>query len=219
MMTHKMIQLFIKLFVLKTDSDFYYEVHTPQDLTPTLLNEIQLFREKIYSIKCPYLLEKHQLEIERKLSLDERSFQVIARKKSNDLMVGSLRLTPYPFELTELSQHLDWSKAEYSKNLEIGRLLTDPTVRNVGKKILILAGIHASEKTNGYNGFIGISRTQNISYFKKYGMSVISKEINLIGRPTKYQVIQADFKTMRKNVLKNFVTRLMALPSLTKERV
>ncbi len=211
-------QLLIKVLVINSDKEFSFEVHEPGSLSSHLLLQINNFRERNYSRKCPYLLAPEQSEIEARLALDERSYQFIARRKSTGEIVGNLRLTPYPFELTELSDHMIWDQPAYLKHLEIGRLLTDPSVRDVGKKILILAGIHASETSN-YKGFIGVSRVESISYFKRFGMSPLSGQVNLKGRPKKYFIIHSDFKTMRLNVMKNYVSRLMTLPFFTKEKV
>lgn len=216
-MVISLVQLFIKLFVFKTDREYSYEVHTPNNHSPKILQEIKVFRNKLYADKTPYLLSPLQSEIESKFNLDERSFQVIARRKSNGEIIGSLRLTPYPFELAALNDEINWSRPDFTNKLEIGRLLTDPSVRNVGKKIMILAGIHSSENTN-FEGFIGVSRTERIEYFKNFGMKVISNEINLKGRPMKYFVINSDFNTMRSNVVKNFVSRLVEVPLLSREK-
>lgn len=217
-MIQTLIQLFIKLFVFKTDREYSFEVHEPGAHSQLILQEIKTFREKQYSDKYPYLLAPLQLQIESKLALDERSYQVIARRKTNGAIIGSLRLTPFPFELTELNDQYIWNTAEFCQKLEIGRLITDPTVRNVGKKIMILAGIHSSENTH-FEGFIGVSRSEKISYFQNFGMKVISNEIKLKGRPMNYRVIISDFNTMRSNVVKNFVARLIALPFISREKV
>lgn len=205
-----LVQLFIKIFVIKADNDYSYEVHEPTSLNPLLIKEIETFRARLYNRKAPYLLAPTQIEIEKKLSLDERSYQVIARRKSNGELVGTLRLTPYPFEVTELTT-IDFNQPEYLDKLEIGRLLTDPSVRNVGKKIMILGGIHIVENTD-FKGFLGVVRAEKIKYFKNFGMQVISDKINLKGRPHDYLAIISDFKTMRQavrtNILKNITVPL-----------
>lgn len=207
-----LVQLFIKIFVIKADNDYRYEVHEPKSLNPLLIQEIETFRARLYHRKAPYLLSPTQNEIEKRLTLDERSYQVIARRKTNGELVGALRLTPYPFEVTELSS-IDFQKPEYLDKLEIGRLLTDPSVRNVGKKIMILGGIHIVENTN-FKGFLGVVRAEKIKYFKNFGMQVISDKINLKGRPHDYLAIVSDFKTMRHsvrtNILKNITVPLTA---------
>jgi hypothetical protein len=211
-----LIQLFIKLFVFKTDKEYSFEVHEPGAHAPNILQEVQDFRKKHYTDRFPYLLSPLQAQIESKLQLDERSYQVVGRSKANGKIVGSLRLTPYPFELTELNDQYHLSKEEYGEKLEIGRLVIDPQFHNVGKKLMILAGIHSSEKTK-FEGFIGVSRTEKISYFKNFGMRIISDEIQLKGRPMNYLIILSDFKTMRSNVMKNIVTRLITLPSFQRK--
>lgn len=211
------VQLFIKIFVIKADNDFSYEVHEPRLLSTILIEEINHFRAKLYSRKMPYLLAPTQIQIEEKLTIDQRSFHILARRKTDGAIVGCLRLTPFPFELTELYE--DTTYTDYQDQLEIGRLVTDPSVRNVGKKIMILAGIHAVENTN-YKGFVGVVRAEKIRYFENFGMKIISPVINLKGRPHNYLTITSDFNTMRtsvrKNVLKRFSTPLTSFMTKAK---
>ncbi len=129
--------------------------------------------------------------------------------------MGCLRLTPYIFELSELCDVLDWR--DFQHKVEIGRLVTDPSVKNVGKKLMMLAGIYIVENTD-FKGFVGVCKSEKIDYFKKFGMKVISEEISLKGRPHKYLIITSNFRAMRKNVMINFASRLAKLPFKSKEK-
>jgi predicted GNAT family N-acyltransferase len=199
------IQSLMKYVVAQSDSGYLFEVYRPGEVPSFLLEKLVLFRDRQYSIHAPYLLDPYQKKIELNLDLDTRSHHILARKKDGSV-VGALRLTPYPFELTKLTDRCDLLSQELKQGLEIGRLITDPSVKDVGKKMMILAGVHAVENTPA-RGFVGLCRTEKLSYFKNFGMSEISEPTEIDGRPGLYYVIAADFATMRSRVLWNFVPR------------
>ncbi len=216
-MISTLAQFYIKVFVIRSDEDYSYNVHSPNDLSVEFLQEVSSFRSRHYEQSCPYLLSTSQAEIESKLLLDERSYHVIARSKLSGEIVGALRLTPAPFELSELFDISSLQEADYINKLEIGRLITNSSVRNVGKKMMMLAGIFSSENTT-HNGFFGTCRAEKMTYFEKFGMKIVSQEVSLRGRPNTYFIISSDFKTMRINVLKNFVSRLSHNPFKSKDK-
>jgi hypothetical protein len=206
-MLTSLVHFHAKHFFIGADANFAFEMHVPGELTTVLKKELADFRNHQFQ-NAPYLLSDTQNEIETKLKIDNRSFHFVARKKTSYEIVGTVRLTPYPFELSELLQNSRINFTELKNKLEISRLVTDPSVRDVGKKLLLFAGIHAMEQAS-HDGFIAICQKEKMGLFKKFGMHALNGPEKVKGRPHDYFVIASNFRTMKKAVMKSYVTRLI----------
>jgi hypothetical protein len=136
------------------------------------LAEIRAFREKLYATSAPYLLAPFQEAIEQRLQLDERSFHFVATHEGQ--IVGTLRVTAPPFELSALSPEMAEAAAERPGHLEMGRLVVDPAFRRayVGEKLIFGAARWLCARTD-VAGVVQICREERRSYFELYGLSPV----------------------------------------------
>lgn len=126
-------------------------------------------RKKYYAISAKHLLA--QEELNKESFYDSHSVIFVAKSESG--ILSTLRLTPRPFELETLQSHsIDFSL--YDQHLEVGRLVTDPTLDHltsamVVKFLLCSAGLYAFEKQKA-EGLVAICRPFRTSFFTKFGL-------------------------------------------------
>lgn len=147
--------------------------HLGSDIGADLWREIERFRHARYAEKQQYLFSQEQQEIEEKLQLDARSFHFIARD-ANDEIVGLIRLTPSPFELSELHPSFKRASKGCASYLEISRLLAHPNFRTLGQRLLLYSGRWAF-MTAQYGGFIAICKQDLQRFMAKFGMLPMMK--------------------------------------------
>lgn len=206
-MITKLIHSWLMYSQIESDPLYSYEIFFPGTLTSELLKEINGFHKAQYQIKSPYLVEKDQELLDERLNITDQSYFILARTKIEGHLVGTLRLKSFPLEIAELikSNKIDFS--HYKNHLEVSRLVVSPTTRNVGKKIMIFAGIHTYQTTS-YKGYIGVCKKEMIAYFENFGMFAVSPVINLNHRPNDYYIIASNFEKMTQMVLMSTVKRL-----------
>ena len=209
-MVTRLIQFYLKYFVIQADGQFCFEALSPGQISSEEMGELILFRARQFEQKSPHLLTEFQAELESNLALDQRSHHILARRKDGSL-IGALRMTPFPFEISAILDEANQLSDTLKLNLEISRLVTDSRVKNVGKKLLILAGLHAVETTSSL-GFVGVCRVDKTSYFESFGMRKVGLPVKIKGRPFDYHLIAGDFSLMRLLSFWNYVTRLSQNP-------
>jgi hypothetical protein len=171
-----------------------------------ILKEMQIFRKKQNLQRAPYLEESFQLEIEKELSLDERSAHFIARK--NQEIVISLRLTPGPFELSALSDELVSINEQYSGYWEFSRLCTDihlPVKGKVAKYLLIKAGLWLFSQTKA-KGIVAICQTGKIKFMSKFALYPEKVQIELKNRIGTYAFLTAPRQLILFRFMKEFLS-------------
>lgn len=158
-----------------------------------LLQEITLFRERIYGKEAAHLLSSHQEAIERRMRIDVRSLHFVARHEGE--ILATVRVCPPPFELGRLSPKLRLAVRSFKNYAELGRLVVGPNSRGrgVGKKLLYLATLTTMEK---YSGFIAICRPKRAEEFRRFGMTAYrNQNFDIPSRPdAKYKLMWADWK-------------------------
>ena len=138
------------------------------------VEKIRAFRDSQYRAIAPYLASPFQQEIETKLDLDARSLHFIAVQQGE--MIGTLRITDQPFEISALSPELTERSAQLTGYKEISRLVIDPKRGSafVGEKLLFGAVRWLCAKTDA-RGFIMICRERRLRYFSYYGLTPVQE--------------------------------------------
>ncbi len=141
---------------------------------PRVIDEIQQFRQEEYTRTAKYLTEDFQESLEKRLKIDEKSFHFFARYQGK--IIASLRITPPPFEMTELSTELKNAVLQHKNYLEIGRLLVKDGYQKagLGKKILFQAMLFSY--FSDYEGFIAICREHRRKEFERFGMKPYQRQ-------------------------------------------
>jgi len=136
------------------------------------LEEIRAFRDSQYRSSAPYLASPFQQEIETKLDLDGRSLHFMAIQQGE--VIGALRVTDPPFEISALSPELAEASARLTGYKEISRLVVDAKRGSafVGEKLLFGAARWLCAKTDA-RGFIMICRERRLRYFSYYGLAPV----------------------------------------------
>jgi hypothetical protein len=152
------------------------------DEHPFTLADINAFRAAQYQTLSPYLLDSHQQAIETRCQLDERSQQFVAVTTTDALtispdtsskpdIIGCARVTPAPFELSQLTPELAEAASHYPDYWELSRLVVDAQYSSgfVGEKLFMGAARWLCLTTD-IPGFLLICKTRRKRYFEYYGL-------------------------------------------------
>jgi predicted N-acetyltransferase YhbS len=143
-----------------------------------LLGRVLDFRSIRYRTKRQYLHAAEQLDIERRLRLDERSQHFVAQ--CGDRIVGSVRLTPPPFEFSALAPSLVAEAEAFATYVELSRLVVDPVAgRQKVTASLLVAACHWARAAN-YPGVVALCRRASRVIFERYGLSATSRSPHFI---------------------------------------
>jgi N-acyl-L-homoserine lactone synthetase len=136
------------------------------------LERIVEFRHSQYCGRRDYLYAEEQQRIERRLRIDQRSHHFIA--ESGDRIVGSLRLTPGPFEFEALSPSLAAYGTGLAAHAELSRLVVESTAsrHNVTASLVVTACEWA--RAHGYSGIAALCGRGSRAIFVQYGLSPVS---------------------------------------------
>jgi|GEM_PF-5056954 len=140
-----------------------------------VLKEMDSFYLNELQKTAPYILGEKQIMLEKGLRIHQRSLYFVARLHGK--VVAAVRLTPPPFELTQLIQNtagLESLNLNFAQNyLEYSRLMTDPQIPNRGmlvSPLLLMAGLVAFRDYQA-GGLIGLCRRNRESFFKKFQLT------------------------------------------------
>jgi hypothetical protein len=141
------------------------------------LDQINAFRAAQYHTLSPYLLEPEQLAIDARCQLDERSQQFVAVHypdpafPDEPAIIGCSRVTPAPFELSQLTPELAEAASHYPGYWELSRLVVDAQYSSgfVGEKLFMGAARWLCLTTD-IPGFLLICKTRRKRYFEYYGL-------------------------------------------------
>lgn len=205
------VLLGIKIMV-KTDP--FHTFHGPisgKTLDPETLKKISKFRDRTYSSLCPYLSSEKQKQIDKSLALDDRSthFYALNRKKE---IVGCLRLTPGPFEITGLTPELAEVAKNYTEYLEISRYIAANRAPFVAERLLFVAGSWIWTRTP-YRGMIAFCRNKLKEHYRRYGITDedIAGPFDVLWRqPHPYFIVTADLEKIGRHIKRTFITDLFS---------
>ena len=194
---HKVLDLYFLYFNFCT-------VVSGSELSQKELEKIELFRRQMYQLKHRYLIPSNKIEIEREREIDKRSYHLIVYG-SNQEIVASVRMTPYPFEITSV---LGESKTkDYDRYLEISRLICRNPKSGIGNKLLIRAGLFAIRNKN-YDGLVAICKSEKINLFQSFGLKTIHRFKYECRGNTEYHFICSSFLNVSQATLKKLLGKL-----------
>ncbi len=183
----------------------FSDIEITSERTHAEVMAMQGFEEFAYDQvkeRAPYLLDEDHRAMAKKIELDERSTYFIAIE--NDQIVGSVRLTPYLFEFSLLSEKFQKLSQGYQDYYEISRLYISSEAksrRRVAQLLLFQAGSWLFNATQA-KGIIGICREERLRYFKNFGMNIIGEDFVSL-RGAKYTVVCATQSEMLFKALAN----------------
>lgn len=174
------------------------------------IQRLQDFRAAQYRESAAYLNSGEQDELEQRLGLDARSFHFFAT--SGFEVLGTVRVTRHPFELTELTEELRATSAGFRRYLELSRLVVAPGRRGagVGKKLCYAAMIWAV--TGNYRGFIAICREQRRVEFQRFGLTPFENRTYVIPQrhAGEYRFLWGDWRRITAGTARHYAKKRMA---------
>jgi len=202
---YKIVHLYLKANALRA------QVHGP--LTShehsELLYKAMEFRRANSISRAPYLYEDAQLEIEKELNIDERSFHFVVIKDGE--MMGYIRLTPMPFEISSLMPRSIISLANYHHYFEFSRFITANHVTNkryFALLLLLKAGHWLFAKKNA-GGILGICKPNRLHYFKYFNLFPQNNEpVSITNRIGEYHFILGSKQDILFAISKMFIKKL-----------
>lgn len=211
--SNKLVKLFVVSgikVIAKTDP--FHSFHGPfagKDISPEIMKKILEFRDQTYTNLCPYLSSETQKIIDENLALDKRSTHFYAMNRKNEI-VGCLRLTPGPFEISGLTSELGSVAQNYSEYLEISRYIAARNAPLVAERLLFFSGTWIWTRTK-YRGMIAFCREKLKEHYRRYGIT----DSEIVGpfyvpwrQPLPYYIVTADFEKIGGHIKKTFITDL-----------
>lgn len=137
--------------------------------TDAFREQLRAFRVEQYRQQTPYLLSEEQQRLEERMLLDERSTHFVALR--GERLLATLRVTPFPFELAELSPALAQAAPPFIRFAEFSRLVCEHSARGalLGSRLMGEACLWALEQ--GFEGVIALCKQQRRPLFERYGLS------------------------------------------------
>ncbi|MBS1964154.1 MAG: hypothetical protein JST04_18220 [Bdellovibrionales bacterium] len=150
---------------------------------------VMKFRADQNRLRAPYLEDDVQLEIERRLRLDERSLHFVLERSGE--IAASVRVTPPPFEFSALSPILENRAEEFAGYYEFGRLCTDVALgrKAIYAGLLVIKAAQHVFLHEMASGIVGVCRAERVSYMKKLGLNVDGEPAFVPSRQAAYRVI------------------------------
>jgi len=195
------------LILVRSDRKFKYRGPVKGDeISPDLMSRIVDLRRRIQAKEAPYLQSPAQLEIEKSLRLDERSFHFYSLDEEGEL-VGALRLTPAPFELSALSPELATAAGRYAGFFEISRYVVEKNAK-MAERLLLFSGAWLLRKTTA-PGVIALCPEKLKEYYRyKYGILTenISEAFPISTRKSgAYFIVKAEFSKFFRHIMERIV--------------
>lgn len=135
----------------------------------TFRAQLHAFRIQQYQQQTPYLLSEEQQRLEARMQLDERSTHFVALR--GEQLLATLRVTPFPFELAELTPELAQAALPFIRFAEFSRLVCEQSARGalLGTRLMGEACLWALEQ--GFEGVIALCKQDRRPLFERYGLS------------------------------------------------
>lgn len=170
------------------------------------LRQVYQFRVQQYAHALPYMLD--ELNDEGMDDFDHHSYTFGAWW--NDRVVGSIRLTPHPFETP--SHVAEGQMAEFlgekwrSQYLEWTRLLVDASapIRRLMPALIVFAGIHVLNQTT-YRRYFGYSTTTVARLFRRFAFTESAHRFSIPRRGShSYVMLKGEFTQSLCHLLDSF---------------
>jgi predicted N-acetyltransferase YhbS len=173
------------------------------------LQKLRSFREKIYASENPALLSEIQNKLKIEEELDRRSFHFVAY--DDQLLVGCLRVTPYPFEMETITSRLKEFTSQLEGYLELNRLVVLPQYRahGIGKKLSYLCFLRF--RKSDYLGMASICKKERAPTFERLGMECLNSSPIVVPERAnaEYFVMAAGWYHLMRDVTVNYGARVL----------
>lgn len=170
------------------------------------LHQVYQFRVQQYAQTLPHMLD--ELNDEGMDDFDHHSYTFGAWW--NDRVVGSIRLTPHPFETPSYvaDGHMDEFLGEEwrSQYLEWTRLLVDASapIRRLMPALMVFAGVHALTRTT-YRRYFGYASTKVVRLFRRFAFTESAHRFSIPRRgPHSYVMLKGEFTQSLFHLLEKF---------------
>ena len=176
----------------------------PVSANSPAFDEILRFRLEQNHRSAPHLEDPVQLEIERRLQIDERSLHFSLER--NGRIVACVRATPAPYELSELSPKFAEHARGYPGYFEFGRLCTDASLKRRGfyAGILTVKAARVVFMEEDGAGIIAVCRPNRVAYMEKLGLEAGAEAVTVPARRSEYRLMAAS----RDRLLRYYFKRL-----------
>lgn len=170
------------------------------------LCQIYQFRIQQYARALPYML--NELNDEGVDDFDHHSYTFGAWW--NDRVVGSIRLTPHPFETPRYvpDEHMAEFLGEQwrDEHLEWTRLLVDASapIRRLMPALIVFAGVQALTRTP-YRRYFGYASTKVARLFRRFAFTASTYQFSIPRRgPHGYVMLKGEFTHSLHHLLEKF---------------
>lgn len=152
-------------------SDHHVEFHAPHAPGLASVRDFLQTHQRLAGLQ--HLQDVSQVEIERRLRIDERSTHCCLYRAGR--LVAVVRLTPAPFEAGMLNPALGDLAAELDGHLDFSRLVASPDAGDPRRVTLLLA--HASRRAwlDGFDGTTALARAPQRRLYQRFGLRAVSE--------------------------------------------
>ncbi len=174
----------------------------------SLLGDIVQFRQRMYSSKASYLLHPAQLAIETALQLDYRSIHFLALNSQSRQLVGTLRITPSPFEFSALSSELREIEQEFASYVEFSRFIVNQQDARPGLSLQLMAKGTLWALDSGSRGIVALCRRGPHRLFARFGLSPYrDRKFCIPSRGAySYDLLSASFNDIQRKIIRQTST-------------
>lgn len=165
------------------------------------MKEILSFRRTQYlERELAHLCEQGTQDKERDHQIDVRSrlFWI----EQNHRILGTVRTTPYPFELQGVRASFFRLGNQYRTHVEFSRLLVASSARDTALTRILLAAAFLHVVRDGHTGVVAIARAPQKRLFRKFGLTAVTKAVRVPERQgAAYWMLEGSCKTISQAVL------------------
>lgn len=122
----------------------------------------------------PYLFNEFHQNLEQELKIDQRSYHLIAHTRGE--ILGVMRVSPAPFEVSHLTPELHTKSQELSDYLEVSRMILSEEGRRKSVGLILCFSIVNWGRQTSHKGLIALCRPQNASRFGFLGFAPVTQE-------------------------------------------
>ena len=167
-------------------------------LSSDLRKALTEFRE--LNAETRYLFSDFHRDLEERLKIDDRSYHLIAHRA--DEILGILRVTPHPFEISELNNELRDDSRDLCNYLEVSRMILNKEGRRSWAGVILCFAVVKWGIQTGYDGLIALCRPSNAGRFGFLGFQSYTNKFYTVPEREfgQYKLLASDWNTFTKRL-------------------
>lgn len=167
-------------------------------LSPELRAALAEFRE--LNAETRYLFSDFHRELEERLRIEDRSYHLIAHR--GDEILGVMRVTPRPFEISELNTELCEDSQNLGNHLEVSRMILNKEGRRSWAGVILCFAVVKWGVQTGHEGLIALCRPSNAGRFGFLGFQPHTNKFYTIPEREsgQYKLLASDWNTFMKRL-------------------